>query len=256
MRAAELLLIGLAGPAAAEVMWDESLPANGDLSGDYLNPTQLAPVAAANCADDPCPLGANQHVAFVVDGPAAAGMDREYFTFTVPAGYQLSKIILDTFTTDPNNQANLGFFGIASGATWPTEPTSTQTSPLLGYKLVGIGDVGTDILSDVGQGAGTQGFTPPLPAGTYSFWAQDNPNIYDVWDLNFVLDATPAVTPVSTPVSTPATPDDGKDSSSESGEPAGNANANVNSNDQTSADDQQAGDEASSDSTGDTSDRR
>ena len=49
MRAAKLLLICLAGPAAAEVMWDESLPANGDLSGDYLNPTQLAPVAAANC---------------------------------------------------------------------------------------------------------------------------------------------------------------------------------------------------------------
>ena len=63
---------------------------------------------------------------------------------------------------------------------------------MLGYALVGIPDAGTDILQLMGEGAGSQGFTGPLGAGSYSIWAQETSIAIDVWDLNFVVTAIPA----------------------------------------------------------------
>ena len=160
--------------ASADLMWDETI--DGDLSNDYLNPTQLFI------------KGVNNHVRFTTD--FIPEVDREYFTFTIDEGYELSAIILDRFDSEPIS--NLAFLAIANGSVFPTEPSAPDVTTLLGYSLPGITDVGNDILQAMGSGAGTQGFSGPLGAGTYSFWAQETGPFDDVWDLNFVVTQIPA----------------------------------------------------------------
>ena len=167
----------LAGSASADLMWDEAI--DGDLSGDYMNPTQLYT------------KGVNNHVIFTTVG--GVPQDREYFTFTIAEGYELVSIVLDGFETDPDS--NLGFIGVASGSTMPVNPDAPDVTQLLGYALIGQVDVGNDILQSMGQGGGSIGFTGPLGPGSYSFWAQETGPSTDNWDLNFIVtqSSTPAV---------------------------------------------------------------
>ena len=164
--------------AAADLMWDEAI--DGDLSSDYLNPTQLFT------------KGVNNHVIFTTIGQAENGgdQDREYFTFTVAEGYELVSIVLDGFETDP--ETNLGFIGIAAGSVFTTPPDAPDPTQLLGYYLPGVSDVGSDILQAMGQGGGSQGFSGALGAGSYSFWAQETGPSTDNWDLNFIVTEVPA----------------------------------------------------------------
>ena len=164
--------------ASADLMWDEAI--DGDLSGDYLNPTQLFT------------KGVNNHVIFTTIGAGENGgdQDREYFTFTVAEGYELASIVLDGFVTSP--ETNLGFIGIAAGSAFPTPPTAPDVTSLLGYYLPGVTDIGNDILQAMGTGGGSQGFSGPLGAGSYTFWAQETGPSTDDWDLNFVVTAVPA----------------------------------------------------------------
>ena len=164
--------------ASADLMWDESI--DGDLSGDYLNPTQLFT------------KGVNNQVLFTTVGSGSNGgeQDREYFTFTIAEGYELAAIILDGFETSP--ESNLGFISIAAGDSFPTPADAPDPTSLLGYALPGVGDIGNDILQTMGQGAGSQGFSGPLGAGSYTFWAQETGPSTDNWDLNFVVTAIPA----------------------------------------------------------------
>ena len=68
-----------------------------------------------------------------------------------------------------------------------------QAAPsLLGYALVGGNDVGQDILQAMGQGGGSQGFSGPLGAGSYTFWAQETGPSTDNWDLNFIVTEVPS----------------------------------------------------------------
>lgn len=166
------------GSASAELMWDELI--DGDLSSDYLNPTQVYS------------KGVNNHVIFTTIGAEENGgnQDREYFTFTIDEGYELSALILDGFATDP--ETNLGFLGVAQGSVFPTSPDAPDVTTLLGYGLIGLSDVGNDILQIMGQGGGAQGFSGPLGAGTYTWWAQETGPSTDDWDLNFVITEVPA----------------------------------------------------------------
>ena len=172
----------LVGSASADLMWDEAI--DGDLSGDYMNPTQLYTKSTTN-----------NHVIFTTVGAASNGgnQDREYFTFTIAEGYELASIVLNGFDTDP--ESNLGFFGVASGTSLPTPPTAPDPTQLLGYALIGEADVGDDILQLMGQGGGSQGFTGALGPGSYTFWAQETGPSTDDWDLNFVIEATSPVVP-------------------------------------------------------------
>ena len=83
--------VGFAGSATADLMWDEAI--DGDLSSDYMNPTQLFSKAT----------GSN-HVIFTTVGAADNGgeQDREYFTFTIDEGFQLSALYLSLFEMDPD----------------------------------------------------------------------------------------------------------------------------------------------------------
>ena len=164
-----------AGIASADLMWDEAI--DGDISGDFANPTQMYT------------KGVNNHVIFTTVG-GNPEQDREYFTFDVAEGYELVAIILDVFETDP--ETNLGFFGVAAGNVFPTPPDAPDVTSLLGYALVGGNDVGQDILQSMGQGGGSQGFSGPLGAGSYTFWAQETGPSTDNWDLNFIVTEVPS----------------------------------------------------------------
>ena len=160
----------LAGSASADLMWDEAI--DGDISGDYMNPTQMYT------------KGVNNHVIFTTVG-GNPEQDREYFTFTIAEGYELVSIVLDNFDTDP--ESNLGFIGVASGTSFPTPPDAPDPTQLLGFALVGMADVGDDILQSMGQAGGSIGFTGPLGPGSYTFWAQETGPSTDDWDLNFIV---------------------------------------------------------------------
>ena len=76
----------------------------------------------------------------------------------------------------------------------PTSPDAPDPTTLLGYALVGVSDMGNDILQPMGTWPGSQGFSGPLGPGSYTFWVQETGPSTDNWDLDFMIEATtPAV---------------------------------------------------------------
>lgn len=143
--------IGLGSHAGAAVIHDEAL--HGDLSGDRQNPTTYTLQA-----------GTNSLLASTNAG------DQEYVTLVVPAGHQLSSVILTSY----DSANGIAFIGVQSGTIFTEDPFSADPANLLGWAHFGsdMGQVGQDILDDLGQGFGAQGFIPPLPAGPYTYWIQ------------------------------------------------------------------------------------
>lgn len=156
-----LLLAGalLCGMAAhASVIYDESV--SGDLSNSGTAPTLLT-----------VSLGSNQ--LFGTTGKTNNTIDRGYFTFIVPEG-----MVLSALTVLPGTQTlgKLGesFIGMEAGPEVTVSTSATNAAGLLGWDHYGIGDIGTNILPLMGSaGLGSAGFTPPLAAGSYSFWVQE-----------------------------------------------------------------------------------
>lgn len=145
---------------------------SSDLSNSFASPTVL-----------PLTVGSN-----LVTGRTGtqAGIDRDYFTITVPNGFRLTAINL--VSTDV---PSLSFFGLENGAIF-TNPATTAPAQLLGYVHFGQSLVGTNILDDMGAGSGAQGFTGPLAAGTYSFWLQENSTPVVNYQIDLILAAAPA----------------------------------------------------------------
>jgi hypothetical protein len=156
--------------------YDETV--SGDLSGNRAAPTVVHLDPGAN------PLSATS-----VSG------DVEYFTLNVPIGFRLSAINVTSYAN-----GNLSFVAIQRGTTFTEPPTGTNVANLLGYSHFGSGNgtIGTDILDDMGTGAGSQGFVPPLGAGDYTFWSQEAGGVPVSYTLSFQLTAVPAA-PATTP---------------------------------------------------------
>src|SRR5271154_5410986 len=161
MRMSIFLLAGafLYGTAAhGDTLYNESV--SGDLSNSGLTPTLLTVSQGFNDL-------------FGTTGKSAAAViDRDYFTFTVPQGLELTAI-----TVLPGTQT-LGamgesFIGIESGPQVTVSTAATTAAGLLGWDHYGTDDIGVNILPLMGMGVGSTGFTGPLPAGTYSFWVQE-----------------------------------------------------------------------------------
>ncbi|NEP16792.1 MAG: hypothetical protein F6J97_07785, partial [Leptolyngbya sp. SIO4C1] len=134
------------------------------------------------------------------------GGDQEYVTVTVPDGFQLDSLVLESYT--PNDVA---FVGVQEGSTF-TEPldNSADTSEFLGYTLFGAGAAGTDILDNIGNGSngadfGGQGFEGPLPAGTYTFALQQLGADSD-YTLAFNVGEATVEPPTDPPTDPPTTP--------------------------------------------------
>jgi len=145
-----LTLLGLSYASVASAdNWNEGI--DGDLSNNRLVPTVISL--------DP---GSNTITATSVAG------DPEYYAVNVPPGYQLSALTLVSYVS----LDSVAFVGVQNGTTFTEPATGTDVSQLLGWLHFGPSLVGTDILDDIGTGAGAIGFAGPQPAGDYTFWSQ------------------------------------------------------------------------------------
>ncbi len=153
-------------PITTTATYDENT--NGDLSDDRMAPTSVTLLEGGN----------------MVTATSVSG-DVEYLTFTVPMSTELDAIILETF----NSIDDRSFIAIQSGTTFTEPPAGTTVANLLGYAHFGkgLGQVGTDILDDMGAGAGAMGFTPPLSEGDYTLWIQEVGSNPAGYRLNFVV---------------------------------------------------------------------
>jgi hypothetical protein len=140
----------------AITVYNESV--SGDLSNSGLTPTAVV-----------VGLGSNQ--IFGSTGNAGTGTDRDYFTINVPVGLQLSQLTVLPGTTVGGS---VSFLGVQSGNQVTVVTSPPNASGLLGWTHYDDSDVGNDILPRMGtSGNGSEGFTPPLKSGSFSFWVQD-----------------------------------------------------------------------------------
>jgi len=170
---ASACLFGVA--AQADIIYTESV--SGDLSGSGLSPTPLT-----------LALGSNQ--VFGTTGRTAGVVDLDYFRLTVPVGQVLTGITIlpGTAGLGPAGDA---FIGMQAGSQVTVLPTASNASGLLGWFHYDNTDVGKNILPLMGtSGFGSTGFTPPLPAGSYSFWVQELSTGTAPYGFDFTL-ATP-----------------------------------------------------------------
>lgn len=166
-RGAVLAAICLCAGARADVIWYEVT--DGDLSNDPLNPTPLllhegtnSVIGAVNAATDP----------------------QDWMAVTVPAGYQLSQMILG----DYDSLDLVAFVGFAAGPQFLGDPLSTES--YLGYSHYGPELIGQDLLPLMAAASGAQGFTPPLASGVYTFLSQQLGED-SLYQFDFVVTAVP-----------------------------------------------------------------
>ncbi len=143
------LLLGAAASAHAVTGWNETI--QGDLSNNGLAPTVVT-IAA----------GINTVLGYV--GNSGAGVDRDYFSFSVPAGWQLSSMILRPET---NISGSASFLAIQAGPQVTVSPSGVGAVALLGYVLYSPDQIGNNLLQDMALPGGVLG------SGTYSVWVQE-----------------------------------------------------------------------------------
>ncbi len=178
--ASALFLMAAMSSAQATTIYNEAL--NGDLSNVFSSPTTIA-----------APLGIGSNQFFGATGraapvpPATTGViDRDYLTFTIPAGLHLVAIEVLPGTQSDTTAPLVSFIGLKSGSQGSdpsTTPSSALAQTLLGYYLYGPANIGNDILAGMAAnnlftGAPfnqppAQGFSAPLGAGTYTLWMQE-----------------------------------------------------------------------------------
>jgi hypothetical protein len=161
--------------ASAANGWDESS------AGDFSNVGTAATVVT---------LGLGSNLIAGTSGRSGSVVDRDYFTFTLPAGWQLDAVTLlpgSTFL----GASGLGFIAVQGGTQLTVSPTGGDPSGLLGWHHTSANDIGTDVLPQIGLGAGSIGFTPPLPAGSYSFWVQETGTGTSAYRFDFNVSVVP-----------------------------------------------------------------
>jgi hypothetical protein len=178
------ILVFAPSASAVNLVYNEAV--NGDLSGDSLNPTILNLSA-----------GSNQIIGSTTGNP---NLDRDFFTFTIPSGRQLSQIILANYAGLDNVAPNQGFLAVQAGS----QITSlTNTPPLLGAALIGAApgtQVGDNVLDNLGASNTVPinnnffvGFdSGTLGAGTYTFWIQETVGGIQNYNLDFVVVPEPS----------------------------------------------------------------
>lgn len=153
---------------------------NESISGDFSN-TGTTPTVVTGLA-----LGANE--VHGSTGNTGSGGDRDYFTFTVPAGLAWTSL-----TALPGmGPGRVAFIGLQAGSlvTLPVIPPTA--AGLLGWHHYQSGDVGNDLLPLMATPAnGSSGFATPLGAGNYAIWIQDSSSGVTGYGLNFQLQNVP-----------------------------------------------------------------
>ncbi len=168
-------LLSLVGSVQA-ADWNEAV--NGDLSSDGLAPTVLTVAAGGNAV-----RGTTGR-----EFPGGA-VDRDYFTITVPAGHELSAL---TVLAGTSVLGDGSFIGLMSGSTFSVPPTTQTAAGLLGWTLFNENNIGDDLLGFMSTpNFGSSGFSPPLPAGSYSFWVQETAVGVSSYALSLAVTAVP-----------------------------------------------------------------
>jgi len=158
-----------AGPV---FVYDEAV--DGDLSNDWLAPTQFADFQ----------VGQSIVTMSVVDSNESFG-DRDYFTITIPAGLQLESIDLLSLFADGFD--DIAFIGIQAGDQVTVDPLFPNPAPLLGWMLPEQMNVGGDILGIMIGEENT-----PLGPGQYSFWVQQTGQDLTTLSLGFNVGIIPS----------------------------------------------------------------
>lgn len=140
---------------------------DGDITDDPNNPLPLQFV-----------IGDNR-----ISG-AGGAPDLDYVTVNVPAGSQLTAIDLVEYISIDDQS----FIAIQAGSVFTEPADNADAQNLLGYVHFGAAMMGQDILADMGLGEGSQGFTPPLEAGDYTFWIQEIGAADINYSLTFVVE--------------------------------------------------------------------
>ena len=172
-----LFSVTMCSGAYAGVIYNEAI--SGDLANTGLAPNLVTVAPGSNQI-----LGSTGNV---------GGTDRDYFTFAVPVGLQLTAI---TVLPGTASGGPISFIGLQAGSQ-VTLPVNTATAAgLLGWWHYSPADINTNILPEMAIPAnGSSGFTPPLGAGSYSFWIQDfNPGTF-AYGFDFTLAAAPVPEP-------------------------------------------------------------
>ena len=183
---ASIFATALVWPMLASAGYIESV--NGDLSGTFSNPTPIALV----------PDGFFTIAGTVEGAGAGVSVDLDYFTVTVPVGQRLAS--LNVLPGTVGGGAIGSFLAIYSGST-AVDPVSAASTDALGYYLYGAGDIGTDILDNIGtfNFLGTNpsiGFIAPLPAGDYTFWIQEGFRGPFAYNFELVLSSAVPAPPI------------------------------------------------------------
>jgi hypothetical protein len=143
---------------------------NGDLSTDPNAPTALV-----------FPVGASTVTG--TTGNTTGAVDRDYITFTIPAGSML--VGLNLLALSPNN---IAFTSFNAGATSYVPSATTAANFLAGIHITAA-EVGTNLMplyvSDSLTGNSLP--TPDLGPGTYCFLIQQTSTILQSYSLEFVL---------------------------------------------------------------------
>lgn len=173
---AAMLFTAMMAQAGVSSGWNEAV--DGDLSGDGLAPSVV---------------GLAPGTTFVrgVTGRAVAGgpVDRDYFTVSIPAGFELSSLTVLEGTVP---LVDVGFIAVMNGSTFTVPPDTQSAAGILGFALYSQNDIGNDILPAMGiSTVGSTGFTPPLPAGAYSFWVQETGVGVAPYGFAFAVTAVP-----------------------------------------------------------------
>ena len=133
---------------------------SGDISDNPLSPLALELTP-----------GSNQ--IFGVFGPGTDPNgevpDLDYVALTVPDGWRLSAMPV----LDADVGGGASFIGVQKGSTFTVPWTTFDASPLYGWAHFYTSSVGEDLLPIMGQGFGAEGCSPPLAAGTYTFWIME-----------------------------------------------------------------------------------
>jgi hypothetical protein len=170
------LALAAAGTARAADGWNEAV--DGDLSNDGLAPTVVT-------------VAAGTQAIIGTTGRAVAGgpVDRDYFTLTVPAGHVLESIVVLPGTVPIFDGS---FIGVMNGTQFTVPPDTQSAAGLLGWTLFGENQIGDDLLNFMATpNFGSTGFTPPLPAGSYTFWVQETGVGTATYGLAFTVTAVP-----------------------------------------------------------------
>jgi PEP-CTERM motif len=173
-----LAAAGLLPAAHAATAWDEAL--SGDLANLGTAPTPVSMVAGSNFIS-----GAT--------GRGAGGVDRDYFTFTLPVGLQLDALNVLSGTTFLGPES-ISFIAIQTGPQVTVDPLGNSPAGLLGWWLYGPNDIDTDILQLMGSSPGAVGYFGSLPAGTYSVWIQETGSGVANYRFDFQVSQVPEPT--------------------------------------------------------------